>query len=180
MRDIINGVKMSVIEINWETSARMAGSGLLAFFTINLVVALFEVSPRLLSTSAFVVGVLWPEWFRETYRNVRELLSGTAAKSRAEKEAARIATLQPPKVKSNSDSVTGMNTFVEDICNQIFPKKEKQEEKKGLLSKVFRRKSKEVKRNWFGGYANDLPPKARRRDGRRKDQYQVWGGAYKS
>ena len=178
LKDIANGVKMSLIEINWETSARMIGSGFLAFFTVNLVVALFEVSPKLLSSFAFAIGILWPEWFRETYRNIRDLLAGTAAKSRAEKEATRVAALKTSKTKTSTGLISG-NSFIEDLCNQIFPKQKEEEKRNGNFGDLFRRKETK-KKNWWGGYDKDTLPKKRNRIRRGRDKYEVWGGAYRN
>merc|ERR1712226_833570 len=43
LRAIFSGVRTNIEEMNWESSARMVGSGLMAFFAVNLVVALFEI-----------------------------------------------------------------------------------------------------------------------------------------
>ena len=168
LRDIINGVKISFAEIGWEKSARMIGSGFLAFFTINLLVGIFEVSPKVISSIAFLVGVLWPEWFQSTYRNIKDLLSGTAAKSRADKESLRVAVVKKPDAKSSS-SVTGVSNIFVEICEQIFPKVDKDEEVKlRFIDKLLPgkiRKATVRKRS---------TPIFRRR----RKQKQVWGGYY--
>jgi len=155
LNDLANGVKMSVLELNFEESAKMLGGGFMALFAINLAVAAFEVSPKALSFTAFFAGSLFPEWIQDMYQNIRNLVVGTTGKSLAEKRSHQIskeATKQPRK----PDTITGVSGVFGKIQNFQMPQFDKAVTKK---------------RRDFSLPTISFP--------KRKKKREVWGGIYK-
>lgn len=161
LRAIFSGVRTSIEQMNWESSARMVGSGLMAFFAVNLVVALFEIIPTFLSFTAFIAGAVWPEWVRESFIGLRDTLRGTAAKNRAEKER------RQKEVKLNADTtrktstsdVSGVHSWFSQFIQ--CPKKEDDQENEKprrnvalprIQLPIFRKKPKR-KPVWGGNYS---------------------------
>lgn len=161
LRVILSGVRTNIEEMNWESSARMVGSGLMAFFAVNLVVALFEIVPTTTGFTAFIVGAIWPEWVRESYTGIRDILSGAAAKNRVEKEKRqKEAKINASTTrKSSTSDVSGVHSWFSQFIE--CPKKEEREnirtrgKKKSLLRiqlPEFRRKP-QRKPVWGGNYS---------------------------
>lgn len=171
LRDILDGIKMSIQELNWENATRMAASGIMAFFSINILCTLFQVSPLLISFVAFLAGAVWPEWVSESLGSLRGALSGNVGKRKVLKEKEKVKISER---KSFGEKSLNTKDIIEDVCSEfnkilerLFPKdkdgtniSKKQMLNYNLTLSNFRaslrwpRRKKEVKKVWGGTYRN--------------------------
>jgi len=84
LSNFINGVRLSLSRVKFEIVSQRFGSGVAALVGINLLGALFTISPALLGFSAIAAGMMFPNWVAATYLKIQELGKQYSAIGRGE------------------------------------------------------------------------------------------------
>jgi len=80
--ELVLGVKIELSELNFEILGQQIGSGLAALVMLNLIGALFLVSPGLTGTIVFAGGCIWPTWIGGAYRRIVKTINEKTEKGR--------------------------------------------------------------------------------------------------
>ena len=97
--DIFKGVKIQIRELNLEIVSQRMGAALTALVAVNIVGAMFAITPSLLGVLAVLLGMIWPNWVGAAYQRIRELVDDTRAIGRGEKKKVITAKAKTPKAK---------------------------------------------------------------------------------
>lgn len=80
--DLLKGIQADISELNFVKLGQQLGSGLTALVAVNVIAALFLISPGLVGAVCFVCGMIWPTWIGGAYRRFTKKISDTADKGR--------------------------------------------------------------------------------------------------
>lgn len=90
LRDIIKGVKIQIAELSVPVISQRTGAALAALLAVNIVGAMFAMTPSLLGVVALISGLVWPDWVSEAYQKLKDLVDESRARGRGEqKEVAK-------------------------------------------------------------------------------------------
>ena len=111
LRDIIKGVKIQIAELSLTIISQRMGAALAALLVVNIVGAMFAMTPSLLGFIALVAGLIWPDWVAEVYQKLKDLVEESRARGRGED---RDAAMKERKAKAPLMDRSNFNFFVRD------------------------------------------------------------------
>lgn len=85
LREILMGIKSSMVELNLEIVSQRAGASAAALIGVNLIGALFALAPQLLGLCAIICGIVWPNWLGVMFQSINEVMENMRARGRGEK-----------------------------------------------------------------------------------------------
>lgn len=86
LREIVDGIKISMAELNLDTVAQKIGASAAALIGVNLIGAMFALAPQLLGLCAIICGIAWPDWPGQIYQSISEVIDDMRARGRGEKK----------------------------------------------------------------------------------------------
>lgn len=100
--DVLNGIKIQMRELNLEIISQRMGAAVAALILVNIVGAMFALTPPLLGVMAVIAGMIWPSWVGSAYQKVKDLIEETRARGRGEipRKAATTNNKTPSNIAS--------------------------------------------------------------------------------
>ncbi|GMI04577.1 hypothetical protein TrRE_jg3784, partial [Triparma retinervis] len=79
---LMNGLKIELQTMDYETVSRRAASGFMAFAALNLVGVVFSLAPGFLALLGLGAGAIWPGWIAGGWSKIKQSLEETKIKGR--------------------------------------------------------------------------------------------------
>lgn len=89
LREFLHGLRIEITESKLDQLGSRVGAAVAAIFAVNLVGALFAISPLFLSSMAIVFGVVWPTWTSEFLGRTSQFVEDTRSVGRGEEPEQR-------------------------------------------------------------------------------------------
>jgi len=84
LREFLKGLHIEMSESRLEQVGSRLSASIAAILAVNVVGAIFAISPTLLCSMAILIGVAWPTWVTELYDRTERFITETRARGRGE------------------------------------------------------------------------------------------------
>jgi hypothetical protein len=94
-RDYLEGIRTDLMKSTGGSWGTRLGAVVASLITVNILGALFAISPTFLALLAVGVGIAWPSWVSELVARVNTLVVETRARGRGEETPLTESSFQP-------------------------------------------------------------------------------------
>ncbi|GMH59807.1 hypothetical protein TL16_g02904 [Triparma laevis f. inornata] len=75
LKEVLQGLKIELQTMDYETSARRVASSFMAYVSLNFIGVLFSTAPGILAVSGMIAGAIYPGWIAGGWRRITASLA---------------------------------------------------------------------------------------------------------